>query len=337
MLQTKNSPGSQFTTGVFFVLLLLTVQFSNHVCASPFLTQDQNPLSLIHGQPQPASAALPEKQILEWSMTLDVTNTAALQTNGQEFLFMDFESYLLRLDMTYGLTEDLALKINIPYISYDEGFLDSTIDSWHQLFNLSEGIRPNIPKDKYRIFYSRNGSPSIDLASPTSGMGDIQLAIGKKIFDTGQSIYSFWVSIDLPTGDQASLASNNASDLAFSLAAQYKLQQDLAADASLGILFPGEDLTGSLKVEEEIWFGFATLQWYAIPRLDLKIQLNAHTPYYSNSGLIALGPSYSLTFGGTVHISNCSDLDLGITEDIRVESVPDVSFLFSWKTRTGRC
>ena len=86
---------------------------------------------------------------------------------------MDYESYHLQLGFLYGINDDWALKVDIPYIYYGSGFLDSTVDSWHDTFSLPEGNRPDIPNNQFNIIYAqnRNGTPTIDIDINSSDGG----------------------------------------------------------------------------------------------------------------------------------------------------------------------
>jgi hypothetical protein len=331
------SPNELTIVGAFFFVLLICAAPLRSAAAEPFLTQDQNPFSLINGQPQPTSATLPGKNTFDWSLSLDITNNLNVKSNSQEALFMDYESYLLRFDFIYGLSEDWALKVDIPFIYYGGGFLDSAVDSWHDTFGLPQGNRPTVANDQFRILYRRNGVNVINLSSPTTSPGDIQFAIGRKIHNNKQSALSIWSSIDIPTGDKSDLTGNGASDIAFWLAAQYKPEPNWSTDANLGVLFPGENNLGTLSVENDVLFGYAAIQWQPVASFDLRVQLDGHTQFYSNSSLVTLGDAYNIVFGGTIHMSTCSDFDIAMSEDIKVGATPDVSLLFSWRSKSGDC
>lgn len=301
----------------------------------PLLTQDQNPFSLIHGQPQPVAAQLPEAGSAHWSLTLDITNTLNAETSPTEKLYLDYESYQLRFSLLYGLSEDWALKIDVPLIHYGEGFLDNTIDSWHDIFGLPRADRPNVTDNQFRIFYARNDQPLIDLDTAGSGLGDIQFALGRNLAQTQHSSLSLWFSADLPTGDQARLTGNERSGLALWLAADYRFNAAWSVDANAGILFPGNHQLATLAVEHQVYFAYTGLHWRAHEMFDLRFQLNAHSQFYADSQLLLLGPAYNMVLGTRIHVSECSDLDLAFSEDIQVGATPDVSFLLNWNKRLG--
>jgi len=328
----KKSPYGRYTIGAFLCLLVLSA-----ASAEPFNTQDQNPFSLINGQPQPTSATLPAEGDLQWSLGLDITNTLNLETSAQETLFMDFESYNLGIGLLYGINDDWALKIDIPFIYYGSGFLDSAVDSWHSAFNLPEGNRPDFPKNQFNISYAKNGASVIDIHDSNGGLGDIQLAVARKLIKNSSSALSIWSSIDLPSGNADKLRGNDAIDIALWLAASYRFNNRWSTDANLGVLRPGESQLGTLTVNDNVAFGYAGVQWSPYSLFDVRVQLAGHTTFYDNSDLRILGPSYNIVFGGTIHVSACSDFDIAVSEDIKEAASPDVSFLFTWKTKTGDC
>lgn len=279
------------------------------------------------------AAQLPEANTAQWSLTLDVTNTLNYETNNSETLFIDFESYNLRLAWLYGLNEDWALKVDIPLIYYGEGFLDNTIDSWHEFFHLPRADRPNVTDNQFHIFYEKNGQTLINLDTADSHLADIQIALGRKMAQTQNSTLSLWASTDLATGDQTNLSGNDSSDFSIWLAGDYRFNPKWSIDANVGILFPGENQISSLTVEEQVLFAYTGIQWQAHEIFDLRFQVNSHSQFYSDSELLLLGSAYNMTLGGRIHVSECSDIDLAFSEDIQVGTTPDVSFLLSWKSR----
>jgi hypothetical protein len=325
----RKSPDHGFTIGAFLCLLLTT-----SINAQPFLTQDQNPFSLIHGQPQPVAAKLPASGNTQWSLTLDITNTLNSDSSNTESLLLDFESYNLRYSLLHGLNDNWAIKIDIPIIHYGRGFLDNTIDNWHDFFGLPRANRPYVADDQYRIKYVKNGQTQIDFNTPHSDLGDIQIALGKSIIEQEGSALSLWLATDLPTGEASSLIGNDSSDLSVWLAGEYQLSDDWLVDTNLGILFPGKNQLSSLIIEDQVYFAHAGIEWQLHELIDLRIQLNGHSSFYANSHLKLLGSAYSMVFGGRIHVTDCSDIDLAFSEDVQVGATPDVSFLFTWRSRT---
>ena len=268
-------------------------------------------------------------------MTLDIANTLNGETNSTEKLLIDFESYNLRLTWLYALNEEWALKIDIPLIHYGGGFLDNTIDSWHDFFHLPRASRPQVKDNQFQIFYERNGQPLINISTSNGSLGDIQTALGKSIIDKEGAALSLWLAADLPTGESSSLIGNDSSDLSIWLAGEYQLAPAWQTDINLGVLFPGQNQLTALEVTDHVYFAYAGIEWQVHELIDLRIQLNGHSSFYSNSQLTFLGSAYSMVFGGRIHVTDCSDMDLAFSEDVQVGATPDVSFLLTWRSRTN--
>ncbi|MCW8830912.1 MAG: DUF3187 family protein, partial [Gammaproteobacteria bacterium] len=88
-----------------------------------------------------------------------------------------------------------------------------------------------------------------------------------------------------------------------------------------------------LAVEDQVMFAHAGIHWQAHETFDLRIQFDGHSRFYSDSRLKLLGSAYNIVFGGRIHVGDCSEFDLAVSEDIQVGATPDVSFLFSWQSR----
>ena len=330
----KKSPGCSFCIGAFLRLAFIAYFIASTTvsAAQPFLTQDQNPFSLIHGLPQAVTTQLPEADTSQWSLTLDITNTLNYESRNTENILLDYESYNLRFSWLHSLNEDWALKVDIPLIYYGEGFLDNTIDSWHEFFHLPRANRPNVTDNQFNIFYEKNSQTLVNLVTASSGLSDIQIALGKNITQARNSRLSLWVSADVPTGDQLNLTGNDSSDLSLWIATENHFHPEWSFDANVGILFPGQNQVFTMPVDNHVLFAYAGIQWQAHEIFDLRMQINGHSAFYSNSQLLLLGPAYNMVLGGSIHVSACSDIDLAFSEDIQVGRTPDVSFLLSWKS-----
>jgi hypothetical protein len=79
--------------------------------------------------------------------------------------------------------------------------------------------------------------------------------------------------------------------------------------------------------------GFATLGggWRPWPCVIFKLQVDGHTAFFA-SDLPQLGESLLLTLGGTLDWGNTS-LDIGVGEDLIVDSAPDVVFHLALRHR----
>jgi hypothetical protein len=331
----NTSPNSLSAFGAFLLLAVTATQAQS----GPFQTRDQNPFSLVNGQPLPVAARLPAQGHSAYAATLDITNSLNINEteNGDETLTLDFESYVLTTSFSYSPAENWALKIDIPLIQRGSGFLDHTIDSWHRFFGLPRARRNEIADNQFSIVHTRDYSTDVDITNHASGIGDTQLSLGYQLVASDNSALSLWTSVDLPTGDSNTLTGNGTADYSIWIATENRLNAKWSIDTNAGVVLPGKSVIASTPTHDTVAFGHAGVQWTIHPVVDLKLQLAAHSAYYKDTSMKMLGRSYVLVFGGTVRLERCSALDIGVSEDIKVGSAPDVSFLASWASAIGAC
>ena len=75
-------------------------------------------------------------------------------------------------------------------------------------------------------------------------------------------------------------------------------------------------------------FGSSTLAWKLSPRFSLKVQFDFHSAFY-DSKLKELGDfSGQLVLGGSLILGRKLQLDVSVSEDVIVDTAPDVVFGF---------
>ena len=86
--------------------------------------------------------------------------------------------------------------------------------------------------------------------------------------------------------------------------------------------------------EDHAFFGSNTLYWQLNPSVQLKLQLDWHTALY-DSELEEIGDnSAQLVLGGAINLNRDTQLEIFVTEDIAVNTAPDVVFGLALKART---
>ena len=314
---------------------LLALQPAVHAHTGPFLTRDQNPFTLVYGQPLPTPARLPGAGQYRYALSLDITNTLNVDSNSSESLYVDFEAYNLTAGGYYGLNDRWALKLDVPFIYRGGGVFDHAIDEWHKFFGLPRADRPDVENDQFRLSYGRDGTTSLDLNSSQSGLADIQLGLGHGIVQNADHAVSLWAAIDLPTGDRDRVNGNDDPDYTFWLAGSTRIGEFSALDTNLGVVLPGDSVLAGLETEDLVFFGHAGAHIGLNRTLALKLQLAAHSSYSRNTDLDFLGSAWIIVFGGAINFGKCSTLDIGFTEDIQAGASPDAGLLISWKAQTG--
>jgi len=303
----------------------------------PFETRDQNLFNLIHGQAVPTSARLLGKKQDLWSNSLIITNTLNIESNSKEAIYLDYEAYRFNFSYQYGLNEHWNLKLDIPVMHQGAGVFDADIDRWHEFFGLPRGNRPGVENNQYQVQYSSGAQTLVNLDEASTSLGDIQIAVARELIAKDQTQLSLWASLKLPTGDKSRLSSNGATDVSAWLALNQLLFENWLINVNAGAVLPGESNYQQMPLSDYALYGNVTLGWIVTDNVQLKLQLQGHTSYYEDSQLEILGDTYFLTFGTTIVINQCQQLDFAMNEDIKVDSSPDASFLMSWRIYSAGC
>lgn len=306
--------------------LSLLLLLATGVDAAPFPTRDQNPLIADFGLPQPLPARVAPDGDWSFGSSFNWSSSAIVQSAATEALVADVETRELRIVIGRRLGERLALQAQLPYRYVGPGILDSFIDDWHDVFGLSQGMRPWLPQDHYRILYERDGRRILDERSSSSGIANLSLDAALQVLSTEHTDVAVWVSLKLPTST-LDLPGHDTTDAALSLVAAHRLSPrwSVFGQASLALLGDDERLSG--EQERAVWSGHVGTSVRAWRGLSLTLQLDEHSAVFEDSQLDYLGDALAVTFGGSYELESGWRLDIGISEDLSVDASPDVVFV----------
>lgn len=302
--------------------------------ADPFPTRDLNPLLGGFGLP----SALPARIAGEsWSVATDLNwaSTALVQRADAELLVVDAETREARVTIGRSWSNGFAAQLELPYRYTGGGVLDDAIDSWHDFFDLPAGARSSMPTDRMRIVYQRAGATLINMDSSVSGLADASLDLGYSLRSTSTTAVSAWLSVKVPTGDADRLTGSGATDVSLAIAGEHALSDSWSVFGQAAVTRLGEGERLSTQQRDVVWSGFAGVGWRAWRGLQLKAQVNAHSAVFEDTDLDFLGDAVVLTVGGDYRFESGWRFDVGVSEDIAVESASDVVFVFGlrrdWK------
>ena len=307
---------------------------------TPFYTQNQSPLVLIFGLPSIGEASVVPPRQFDTRLIVDLANNYVKDSNSRESILLDGESTRIDLDVRYGIARGFEFGVEIPYIFLNGGFLDSFIEGYHSTFGFPQGGRDQAPKGRLLYQYQRDGQERLKIDSSSSGLGDIRLNGGYQLYqgeDKPRRAAALRMSLKLPTGNSDELHGSGSTDLSLWITA--------SDDWKLGVghftLFGAGGIMGMtegkvLQDQQRNWVGFGALGAGWSPRqwIAFKVQTNAHTSFYRDSELRELdAASAQLILGGTLAFSDRTTLDIGVVEDIIINTAPDVVFHFALRTR----
>ncbi len=323
------------------VAVCLTILFLPLVAAAaeivPFESTNQSPLVQIYGLPGTGNAVLLPQGRTEVGLNVALSNNYTVNENSREHIILDGETTRFTVAARYGLFPRMEIGVKIPYISHNGGFLDGFIESYHGIFGFPNGGRDQAPQNRLLYRYRRDGVEKIRIDSSGSGIGDLLLTTAFPLYEENSQGMTINAALKLPTGDSDQLRGSGSTDL--SLWLHEGLGGTFAAGnwasyGSAGILFMTEG--NVLPDQQKKWVGFGSLGigWAPLNWLSFKVQADAHTPFFSDSDLKEIAANAGqLIVGGTISFSERVALDIGVSEDLIVNTSPDVAFYFTLRTR----
>ena len=304
----------------------------------PFYTFNQSPLVQIHGLPPIDNARVVPVCRVGGILSADIANNFAVDSNSTERITLDGETYRFVLAARYGFAKGFECGIDIPYVVHGGGFLDGFIEGFHSFFGFPNGGREDAPRNRLLYEYAVNGSDRLIRNDSVSGLGDIRISSAMQLYgkEEGAAV-ALRASLKLPTGDSGRLLGSGSTDFAiwFTASEDYKLPAlgHLTGFGAIGgmVMSAGDVLKSQQR--DLAGFGSLGIGWSPLSWLALKVQANGHTSLYQNSSLREINrSSLQLVSGGTLGFGKNTMLDIGVSEDVIVETSPDVVFTLTLRT-----
>lgn len=297
--------------------------------ADPFLTRNQNVLLALYGLPAPLPARLPAPGASRIAAAVNWSNTEKVESSGDSEYTLDAEVLELRLHFDRALGERFALHVELPWRRISGGSLDGFIDDWHSVFGLPGGSRRSLPEDELLVEFSRGSATLLRFDEPSSGLGDVPLAVGYQLHANERAALSAWLSVKAPTGDADDLTGSGAMDVALSLAGASQLHEDWQLFGQASVAWLGEGDVLADRQQDVAWVLMGGLSWNAWRSLDVTAQVEANSAVYDGLHSELDGSAVVLTFGGTWRSQRGWRFDVGISEDLQAGASPDIVFNFA--------
>ena len=253
-------------------------------------------------------------------LAYDITSEYVSEGNcASECIALDGETQRVSLGFRRGVAGGWELGFEVPLLSQDGGFLDSWIEDWHSWFGLPNGGREQVPQDQYRYRYVRGGSTQLDVTEADSGIGDVELTVGRALGDA----VALRAMGKLPTGEERTLLGGNPGG-ALWLDAALPLPAPWAGYVAAGVSHNEPGFYMPTQQNRTIPFGGFGLQVGLGRHVRLSGQLYAHGRLYEDATVSPLmRPAVPVSLGLQIDLSRRTRLDLGFLEDASVGASPD--------------
>jgi len=256
-------------------------------------------------------------------LNLDLANEYAVDGNGLTTLELDGESQAWTLGARRGFGGRFEVGVEATLLHRSGGFLDGTIENWHEWFGLPDGGRPDAPRDRLRYRLIDNGVVRMDVDDDWTGVSDLRLSGGWQATE-GAALRAM---LALPTGDADALAGGHwgaASWLDLALPAPFG--DRVEGSLSGGVAW--QETTGPLADLQRDLTPFAglALGWHFWRGATLLGQLYWHDALYDDPEgveLDAFRPGLQGSLGLRWETPSGWRWDLGFQEDLITDASSD--------------
>ena len=295
---------------------------------APIMISNLSPLAALRGLPTQRHADVQLGSIVTVSQSL--SNHFTVEESGDESLMLDGQTDVLSASLRYGFNPHWDIEVTLPWVQHSRGFMDPLISDWHAFLGLPNGNREDYPVNElqYRLHQPRHEAA---LNNRVSGLGDVQVALSRNMSLKEGPQVALSVGMKAATGEEADWLGSGATD--------YWALARVSGDSSgrLPLVWHGQigmtragvsDLMGPNQ-KRSLWFGGVSLAWPFRDKWSLLAQIDAHSALGDGNLNALTRPAGILSMALRWHVSPKWTWDLGFSEDLVVESAPDITFMLT--------
>jgi hypothetical protein len=196
---------------------------------------------------------------------------------------IDLESWRTALTFTYGLSDTLDIRAELPVISTGGGFLDGMIQWYHNLFGLPNGGKDLVSDDSYEYQVLQNGVSLVKYPSTALGISDMHLRLKWMVSEPLNLPFKLSILpyIKIPTGQKAKGFSSGKVDLGLSFVLEKTWTKQLTTYSQIGAVYlTGQHRLSNFYKDYFISFG-QSIEYQLWDHLSLITQLTGNTPLFT--------------------------------------------------------
>ncbi len=325
---------------LFFPGFLVFVSLANPVISlaekykslGPLNGRNQAPVLNLFYLMQPAGTKTLGRGHREIRFDSDISNIQERRGN----LVYDMEIYRQSFHISYGITENADIHMEIPALSFKSGKLDRIVQDYHNFFGLPNGGRETSSNELFDYRYRRDGATLFDFPPRSAALSDINLDI-KWVVNINSWLPSIALrsGIKLPTGDFEKGTGSGGYDYSFGAAFDKSVSRfNFFSGIDIVVIDVPDKL--NTMINNDIFHGYLGVEYMAIKdNLSFIVQIDGQNTPFSHAGIVTLDRDISEVttgFKGS-HYNGLLLWQLSLREDIALYSTVDFTISFSVGSR----
>jgi hypothetical protein len=310
---------------------LLFVIFASSAASSfegPLQVKNQFPLFVFLNAPY-LEKALPEDSL---SAILSYSSDFMVRSSSDWSVGLDMETTELSFRYKKKIVDSFEVGIDVPFLSFNSGFLDNFLSDYHRTFGFSDYGRSSRPANTFLYQVSKKGQLLVQGENGSVGLGDIRLTAKKALLLT-DPVVSLMAEIELPTGSASKGFGSGGIDTGIAVLIDKRLGEKVMVYGNMGVVFPG-DLKWSERVKlRDSLYGGICVEAAPWKNFSLLGQVVFQSSPFPETGISTIDrPAVLLSLGGRYSRGENS-FELSLTEDPNTSGAPDFTVTFAFKRK----
>ncbi len=307
-------------------IIISFYSFTTYAFEGPLQVKNQFPLFLNVNAPFLETASIENS----FSANLSYSSIYLVRSSSEWSMGLDMEITELDLRFRKNIKNFIEFGVDLPFLSFNSGFMDDFINSYHDAFGFPDYGRSNRPDNELLYEVKRKGVLILRGEGGRIGIGDIRLTLKKPILK-GDPAISIRADVELPTGDAKKGYGSGSIDAGFAVLIDKKLSERFKAYGNLGVVFPG-DLRGHERVElREFLCGGAAIEAALWKNLSFLGQVFVQGSPFPKTNISSVDRIVVLLSLGGRYSSGNNSFELSFTEDPNTSGAPDFTMNFFFK------
>lgn len=267
----------------FFLATAAHARITDLRPAGPLATRAQNPLYLqLLALPMESPQTLNRDQF-ETTLSTTFSNLFEFDQSGNTQTNLDMELWRTALTLGYGISDELDVKIEIPFISNSGGFLDGFVQWYHSALGVPNAGRDTVANGLFTYQVAQGGVTLINYTAAPFGLSDITLRCKYLLSDKISLPFKLAVApyVKLPTGLKGKGLGSGHVDAGLSVLAQKSLKRFHLTTQFGAIVLGNVNNLGAITQRYFLTFGQG-LELQIVDGLSALVQLTGNTTAFKN-------------------------------------------------------
>ncbi len=268
----------------FFSASVFALEYYPHF--GPIASRTQNPLYLLFLNSTPEAPQTLEKGKFQFSVEETVSNLLEQKTSSSGFLVnLDMELYRTAFNFSYGFYKNFEVGIQIPFLTFNGGFLDGFLQGYHRTFGFPSGGRDRVSNGKFTYLIANQGNTLYSVNPSTFGLSDLEIYLKHQILSETKKkpALSFRLTWKIPTGVQSRGLGSGSQDVDMNLSLE-KSYKRLHSYTNVGYLVMGpfEPLSA---FQQQVAVTFTQALEFNITHIaSIIAQIQGNSPIFAGTG-----------------------------------------------------